>query len=287
MVRPGSLNAPVTGAAVAVAAAWLACHESASDSAAPVPAPPPAVRDAAPDAAPPFADRALAGRPEEVAAALEAVGAVPAWEAVVERHAYLARRDAKGVVYGTIARAKDEGPWLLVDDTQGQGALAIELALPSGVPLRAGERVAAWGAWICPEVNRWVWRVSALGRLPGGERIEGVGITVAGPSAAPSDAEPPSTVASGATVVFLVVERPIKVGDGWGVADVAGSGVVARVVLPGERGAYGGQDMRAPAESWTLERGKAYFVRAQRVWRSRDPSEPAVIYAAGRPTLVR
>ena len=67
-------------------------------------------------------------------------------------------------------------------------------------------------------------------------------------------------------------------------SSVEGEEVVARVVLPGERGAYGGQDLLPRSEGWHLRRRSSYWVQAKRVWRPKQGSTPAVIYADRAPT---
>ena len=44
----------------------------------------------------------VADEPPDPGAQIEALGAIPAWQAVVDRDSYLARREQRGVVYGVI-----------------------------------------------------------------------------------------------------------------------------------------------------------------------------------------
>jgi len=92
------------------------------------------------------------------------LGAIPAWQAVIDRTRYLARRDQRGVVYGTIAASEPPYTWL-VDDTEGNGALAIRAAL--GMKgAKEGDRVALAGAWKLDDQRRWYWGVDQLTVLP-------------------------------------------------------------------------------------------------------------------------
>lgn len=127
------------------------------------------------------------------------LGAIPAWQAVVDRAQLLARRGQKGIVYGRVGPAvpappaptapaapapappapappgagsaapaapADTGPsaspyvWL-VDDTEGHGSLGIRLALGKHAA-SPGDRIAASGAWELDEARRWYWKVDAV-----------------------------------------------------------------------------------------------------------------------------
>src|SRR5690606_29536394 len=55
----------------------------------------------------------------------------------------------------------------LVDDTEGNGALAIRVLLGShGANAKPGDRVALGGAWVLDESRRWYWKVDQVTRLP-------------------------------------------------------------------------------------------------------------------------
>jgi hypothetical protein len=124
------------------------------------------------------------------------LGAIPAWQAVVDRAQLLARRGQKGVVYGRIGPAVlvpppppppgppsppapagsaagsagsapiDAGlvssPYIwLVDDSEGNGSLGIRIALGKRT-VKEGDRIAASGAWELDGERRWYWKVDAI-----------------------------------------------------------------------------------------------------------------------------
>ena len=106
------------------------------------------------------------------------LGAVPAWQAVVDRNLYLDRRGQHGVVYGTLgepitipasgsgdaALAAVATPYVwLVDDTEGNGALAIRV-LPASLA-KAGDRIAFAGAWALDEQRHYFWKASLASPL--------------------------------------------------------------------------------------------------------------------------
>lgn len=238
------------------------------------------------------------------------LGAIPAWQAVIDRAQLLGRRDQHGVVYGKIGpvvmvlappaggSAAPEKPvpvaspyvWL-IDDTEGNGSLGIRVALGQKAA-KLGDRVALGGAWALDDARRWYWKVDSVQSLP---------------PAAPSDLkEPPppepnhtiingNLVAGSRTITVardndsvyfqLVGPSPTNDGDGWAVANELGDKVFALLVLPGERASYGAQDMRAPDERWSLKRGQTYQVRIGRI-RSRGPDKPVVIHARTAPVRV-
>jgi hypothetical protein len=251
---------------------------------------------------------------------LDDLGAVPAWQAVVDRAQYLARRGQHGVVYGVLggpvyAPAPPAAPgsgsgsgsgsteipkgmvatpfvWL-VDDTEGNGALAIRVDLGKKAGAVAqGDRVALGGAWALDENRRWYWKVDNLDKLP-----------PARPSESKDPPSPPghtlqvgnfppgvkriSMAKDNDLVYFQVVGAPPAVdGDGWPVADELGNPVVALLNLPGERPSYGAQDMRTPDERWQLKRGQTYWLRIGRI-RKHGPDKPATINARTAPVWVR
>jgi hypothetical protein len=198
---------------------------------------------------------------------LAELGAVPAWQAVVDRTQYLERRHQKGVVYGTLAAGSGSDTWL-VDDTEGNGSLAIRAQLAR--PGNAGDRVALAGAWAVDDAHHWYWHATSSTELPAIAAGSNTGSNVA-PSppghviangALPAGARPISKADDGAAVYFtLAGPAPVLDGDGWPVADELGNPVAAIVTLPGEHASYGAQDMRTPDERWTLKRGQTYWVR--------------------------
>jgi len=240
------------------------------------------------------------------------LGAISAWQAVIDRAQLLARRGQHGVVYGRIGPPilipgpppppGDAGPpadaglvespfvWL-VDDSEGNGCLGIRVALGTKTA-NQGDRVALGGAWTLDEARRWYWKVDWLQAVPPAPPSDLKEPQPAEPSHAVVTAGlPPGsrtiTVAKdGDPVYFTVVGRPpANDGDGWPIANELGDKVYALLILPGERASYGAQDMRSADERWSLRRGWRYAVRIGRI-RSRGPDKPAVIRARTAPTRV-
>ena len=194
-----------------------------------------------------------------------ALHAIPAWQAVVDRALYLARRAQHGVVYGRIGPASDAYVWL-VDDTEGNGSLGVRVAL--GMKgAKEGDRVALGGAWHLDDAHHWFWQVDSLAQLPA-TTSEAKDPPPARPNHAIANGELPNgaktigVAKDGDAVYFTVVGAPPAVdGDGWAIADELGNPPVALLNLPGERASYGSQDMRTPDERWQLKRGQTYWVR--------------------------
>jgi len=253
--------------------------------------------------------------PGKVLADLDAVSA---WQAVIDRAMYLARRGQHGVVYGTVGApimvlgpppppAPDAGVnakpidaglvpsdyvWL-VDDTEGNGSLAIRVALGKFADkAKQGDRIALGGAWTLDEQKRWFWAVDAITPLP---------------PAPPSDIKDPpsppgheiqngnlaqgsrtiSVAKDGDAVYFMLTgpNQPEMPGEGWPVADELGNPIYALLNLPGERPSFGGQDFRTPDERWQLKRGQTYWVRIGKI-RKPAPDKPALINARTAPVRV-
>lgn len=243
------------------------------------------------------------------------LGAIPAWQAVIDRAQLLGRRDQHGVVYGRIGpvvmvpappgsgsgsgsaapAAKPEliaSPYVwLIDDTEGNGSLGIRVALGTKAA-KLGDRVALGGAWHLDDARRWYWKVDSLQAIP------------PGPASDLKEPPPPEpnhvivngnlipgsrtiTVARDSDSVYfqLVGPPPTNDGDGWPVANELGDNVFALLVLPGERASYGAQDMRAADERWVLRKAQTYQVRIGRI-RTRGPDKPAVIHARTGPVRV-
>jgi hypothetical protein len=253
--------------------------------------------------------------PADPARVIAELGAIPAWQAVVDRAQVLGRRRQHGVVYGRVgpaifepapppavpAASSDAGaapdaglvasPYVwLIDDTDGNGTLGIRIAL--GDKAKEGDRIAAGGAWQLDAERRWFWKPDAIQPLP------------PAPSSDLKDPQPPApshTIASGAlppgartisvardgdVVYFQIVgPAPLSEGDGWQVADQLGSPIVALMSFPGERASYGGQDMRGADERWQLKRGQTYWVRIGKL-RKRAPGKPALVNARTAPVRV-
>jgi hypothetical protein len=257
---------------------------------------------------------------------LDDLGAIPAWQAVVDRAQYLERRGQHGVVFGVLggpvyAPAPPAAPgagsgsaigsgagsgsaeipkgmvatpfvWL-VDDTEGNGALAIrvDLGKKSG-SVTQGDRVALGGAWALDDNRRWYWKVDNLDKLPPAKPTESKDAPSPPGHTLQVGNFPPgvkriSVAKDHDLVYFQVVGAPPAVdGDGWPVADELGNPVVALLNLPGERPSYGAQDMRTPDERWQLKRGQTYWVRIGRIHKH-GPDKPATINALTAPVWVR
>ena len=262
------------------------------------------------DAAEPVDAKVEEPEPPDPGKLISDLGAIPAWQAVVDRAFLLGRRGQHGVAYGRIGPAvtmpgestpkslADAHPapvatpyvWL-VDDTEGNGILGIRVLLGSHAA-KEGDRVALGGAWMLDDAKRWYWAVDNVTALP---------------AAPPSDLKDPPApiptheIQSGplppgshtisvakdneATYFQIVGPAPVRDGEGWLVANELGDIPFARLILPGERPSYGGQDMRAPDERWTLKRAVTYWVRIGKI-RKLKPEEPANINARTAPIKV-
>jgi hypothetical protein len=217
---------------------------------------------------------------EDVAA--EDLGAVPAWRAVVDRDMYLARRGQHGVVFGRVgaAIAGSEQRWL-IDETEGNGALAIRVHFAVQPPA-TGMRVAVGGAWTLDESRHWFWQADAVTPLPDDDApppaapdspvLPGLVVITAMP---PGKVRTPDKVRDGDLMQFTVVSVPTRVGDGWGVSDQRWGTLQLYLRLPGEHPSFGGHDLRAPDERWTLKKQGTYWVRIGKV-RRREGELPSV-----------
>jgi len=236
------------------------------------------------------------------------LGALPAWQAVVDRNLYLDRRGQHGVVYGTLgepitipatgsgdaALAAVATPYLwLVDDTEGNGALAIRV-LPSN-SAKAGDRIAFAGAWALDDQRRYFWQASlatALVPAPPSKLKE-----LKEPAALPGHTITNGELPSGARQISLAKENdaayftvvgavPLADGDGWLVADELGSTPYALLNMPGERASFGAQDLRTTDEHWSLRRGWTYWVRIGPIHKH-GADKPATITARTPPVRVK
>jgi hypothetical protein len=253
-------------------------------------------------------DHAVHGKSEEpepvdVGKAIAELGAIPAWQAAVERAQYLARRGQHGVVFGTLGAAVESSggdagvvttpyTWL-VDDTEGNGALAIRVALDAkAADLKAGDRVALGGTWSLDASRTWFWKVDAVSPLPAVAASEAKDPRAApghviGSGDLPAGAKPISKADEGDLVWFqLVGAPPASDGDGWPVADELGNPVYALLDLPGEHASYGEQDMLTADERWHLKRGSTYVLRIG-VVHKHGPDKPATIRARTAPVRVK
>ena len=273
--------------------------------------------------------RVTPGEPEvpDPGRVIAELGATPAWQAVVDRAQLLGRRGQHGVVYGRVgpallvaalvpppadagsgsgggsghapggapAGAVDAGlvksPYVwLIDDTEGNGALGIRIAI--GDKAKEGDRIAAGGAWQLDAERRWFWKPDAVQPLPPAPASDLKDPQPPVPTHAiasgdlPSGARTIGVARDNDAVYFQIVgPSPVTDGDGWLVADQLGSPAVALMNLPGERPSYGGQDMRVPDERWQLRRGQTYWVRIGKV-RKRGADKPALVNARTAPVRV-
>ena len=226
--------------------------------------------------------------PADDAAAIARLGARPAWDLVIDRAQYLARRHQEGVAWGRLDGDAGSGApatrWL-IDESSGDGTLAIPVALPPGVTVSVGDRIAARGAWDLDGDRRWFWRSHGVERLPGGLAVapsHPPGHTIA-LAVVPDDAVAVGAARVGRTVLFYPVDLPRRPGDGWKIADKKSGEPLALLHLPGERDSYGGLDMRTAAERWLLGRGERYMVVIGKVRAARTPGSLPVLQASGPP----
>lgn len=222
---------------------------------------------------------------------LRRIGAVPAWQAVVERGRYLGRRDQQGVVFGRLGGPVDGAGaphrWL-VDETEGEGALAIRLAFDPRVTVTEGQRLAVWGAWWLDPERRWYWKAERMALLePAGASVGTAtpGLVIPAVESAPEDAVPVSQLTAHGVILFEIRGAPRAPSAGWEIADPGSPRPVARLFLPGEQHAYGAQDYRSPDEHWQLAPGAIYTVPVRQPRRSR-PEELPVLHARGIPRQV-
>jgi len=238
------------------------------------------------------------------------LGAVPAWQAVVDRNLYLERRTQHGVVYGTVgepivvkeAGSGDAGAtevvtpytWL-IDDTEGNGALAIRVAFTDKPKL--ADRVAVAGAWALDPDRKWFWKPSLVTPLAPAPPAAGRQGNAKDPAVAPGHAIVNGDLPNGARPIGLAKEGdaayftvlgtpPFADGDGWQVADELGNPVYALLNMPGERASYGAQDLRTSDERWTLKRAQTYWVRIGPVHKH-GPDKPVTINAKTAPVRVK
>lgn len=222
-----------------------------------------------------------AATPPDDPDSLGVAGGIPAWQAVIDRDRYLARRGQGAVVVGRLGGeaiapgARGSIRWL-VDETEGNGSLAIRVALPGAVP-DPGTRLAVRGAWMVDNQRRWYWQADAVTALgtpappgppdapaPPGHQVIGAPV--------PSGYRVVSRARDNGAIVFGVIRAPQAEGEGWLIGDNSFGAPIARLTLPGERASYGGHDLRHDDERWQLKRGVLYWVRIDRV--RRRPNDP-------------
>lgn len=240
-----------------------------------------------PEPAPELEQLALEGSDE--AETLRRLGAVPAWQAVVERGQYLARRGQQGVVFGRLGAlvAETAQRWL-IDETEGEGALAIRLGFDPRLVVEEGQRVAAWGAWHLDPEQRWYWqaeRMALLSAAGGQPSALAPGLVIPVIEHAPETAVPVSQLAAEGEILFEIRSKPRDPTDGWEIRDPGDTKAVARLLLPGDQPSYGSQDYRIPDEHWRLAPGTLYTVAVRRQRNPRADALP-VLYARGIPRQV-
>jgi hypothetical protein len=230
---------------------------------------------------------------DEPAPEANALGAIPAWQAVVDRDRYLLRRNQQAVIAGRVGGeaiapgARGAVRWL-VDESEGNGALAVRIADTGTKPPAEGDRVAVAGAWTLDNERRWYWQVASLSPLedpapatpPDPPSAPG---HTNGTGAPPAGWKPISKGRDGGVVTFGVIRAPSGEGDGWLVGDDSFGTPFAYLYLPGERSSYGGHDLRQADERWLLKRGVTYWVRIDRI-RRRTPEDLARIKATTAPS---
>ena len=257
--------------------------------------------------------------PPDPGKVLADLGAISAWQSVIDRAQYLERRGQHGVVYGTLgtpimvlgptplpppadagvaAKPIDAGlvqsdyVWL-IDDTEGNGALAIRVKLGTHADkIKQGDRVALGGAWVLDDARRWFWQVDTATPLPPAPLSDlkdppsPPGHEILNGNLAPGS-RTISAAKDGDAIYFMLTgpNQPVMPGEGWPVADELGNPVFALLNLPGERPSFGGQDFRTPDERWQLKRGQTYWVRIGKI-RKPAPDKPALINARTAPVRV-
>ena len=206
---------------------------------------------------------------EEEDGALAALGARPAWTAVTRRADLLERRAQSGAVIGRLGRRGDQ-LWL-ADESRGDGALAIRVAVPAELAVKPPFRAVVWGAWRA-EGDHWVWAAQRIEKLRGGAALpaRNPGL-VPMPGAAPAGALPISELsAAGGDALFVPVAEPLRAHAGWPVADTADADAALILFLPGEDPIYGGQNYLGADERWQLEVGQLYSAPIGRRRRQSD-----------------
>jgi len=229
--------------------------------------------------------------------ALRAAGVVPAWDAVVDRGRYLARREQRGAVFGRLGGPVGHYHWL-VDETEGAGALGIRISLPASARLAVGDRVVVRGAWRVDAERSWYFGVRRIERLSArassGAHATGPdpwqgnpGLEIRAVGSAPEGAVPVSEMTgAGGGILFQVVNAPATAGDGWEISDRSDWRAVAILILPGENEPYGGQDFMTSRERWHLKKGVRYAVRIRR-WRPpRQEGELPIFHATSAPLRI-
>lgn len=193
---------------------------------------------------------------------------ISAWQGVVDRDLYLARRGQRGLLSGIAAGPVANDRFWLVDETEGGGSLGVVVQTTGKIP-GAGDRVMARGAWVVDSARRWLWKAEDV--LPGtpgkalpADLAPGHQIRLI---AAPAEAVTISGAADGAIVTFQVAAAPALPGGPWKISDGAHTPAVAWLHLPGERTSYGGRDFRLPGERWQLARRVTYWVKLGKVRR--------------------
>ncbi len=215
------------------------------------------------------------------AKALDAIGALPAWSAVLERYRLLDRRDQSGVVVGLLVR--HEGKLHLVDESEGQGSLSIPVRFPGLLKVTTPSRMVLWGAWKNVEAPNFIWEVSRGELLAPADAAPEFAPGLRGrDKKAPEQVQLASSVnRRGGVISFTVHQRQQRIGEGWLISDSPGLPPVARLHLPGERAPYGDQSRVTENERWQLESSESYWLE---IGGFRPASEGALpVYRARTP----
>ncbi len=226
------------------------------------------------DAMPPMKVEPFADDGDETAA-LGRLGAVRVWHTVINRGKYLARRQKAGAVWGRLGERIDGYTWL-IDEVEGGGSLGIRVAFPEGAPVKVGDRLLVLGSWHVDEDKRWFWKPARVARLKP-KKLRRAFESVPGHQIIEIEKRPRKAVwvdkvvpQEGGEIVFEVVRGPVRLGDGYRIANRTGWRSEGLLILPGHREPYGGQNLLAPDERWRLERGTRYTLRVAPFWRKID-----------------
>ena len=246
-----------------------------SDAASPADAPPPPP--------PPLKDFASKDSEDN---ALAQLGAIPPWQAVIERSKYLARRNATGIIYGTVGDRVGANVQV-IDESQGNGLLAVLAEIKGAV--NTGDRVVVWGGWHADEHNRWLWRPTRAEKLASRANAKpftyAPGHTIAEVTKPPKGSVLVSSLKRRGDIIFQVTRKPRSTGAGWIIADRSQWKPIAILLLPGEREPYGGQDFTSSDERWHLERDITYTVHVK-PYRKRKDGKLSVMHADSPPLRV-
>lgn len=230
--------------------------------------------------------------PEELSEekALLRVGALAAWEGVIQRYKFLARRGGVGIIWGLVGKEIGAYRWL-IDETGGSGSLAVRLAGIDKFEVAEGDRLVAWGSWKVDEQRKWIWDVRKLAKLPAHKKSKPQltafepGHQIQSIETRPKGSVPVSVLKRHGDITFEVIAPPKKHGDGWLIGDKAKWRKIAYLYLPGERRVYGGQEYFSTDELWQLEEKTRYTVKVKR-FHKRTDGKPSKMHAITPPRKI-